>query len=234
MSENDLYSTKICNAGQEMSCPYPCPCRCTLVGPAGPIGPQGPAGAQGQQGIQGVPGPCGPRGERGCPGEQGPKGDKGDKGDTGETGATGAQGPKGDKGDTGATATNENAMFYAPASQYVNSGAALRWTANSIHSTGSIVPSGATGAALAAGYYLVSFVSDASVENNDRIGAALALNGSALIFAKTANTDGNGKVDRIALTAIVNPASTQTLTVINSSAGRVEYANSTLSIVKLA
>lgn len=234
------------------------------VGPQGPIGPMGAQGPKGDTGATGATGAQGPQGPAGATGPQGPKGDTGDTGATGpqgpqgpagatgaqgpqgETGATGATGPQGPQGPTGATgaqgpqgipgeaATNENAMFYAPASQTVASNAPLAWTASSVNSSGSITPVGTTGVTLAPGEYLVSFVSDASADNNNRIDTALALDGTALAYAETAATNQANTVDRLALTAIVSPATAQTLTVINRSANEVTHTNSTLTIVKLA
>lgn len=261
MSENDFYSTKIWSGSQGMSCPCSCSCGCGIIGPAGPMGPQGPAGPQGPQGetgATGATGPQGPKGDTGATGATGPQGPRGETGATGatgpqgpqgETGATGATGPQGPQGETGATgaigpqgpqgipgeaATNENAMFYAPASQTVAANAPLAWTASSVNSSGSITPVGTTGVTLAPGQYLVSFVSDASADNNNRIDTALALDGTALAYAETAATNQANTVDRLALTAIVSPATAQTLTVINRSANDVTHTNSTLNIVKLA
>lgn len=252
MSENDFYSTKIWSGSQGMSCPCSCGCGCGVIGPAGPMGPQGPAGPQGPIGATG---PQGPRGETGATGATGPQGPQGATGATGpqgpqgETGATGATGPQGPQGETGATgaigpqgpqgipgeaATNENAMFYAPASQTVAANAPLAWTASSVNSSGSITPVGTTGVTLAPGQYLVSFVGDASADNNNRIDTALALDGTALAYAETASTNQANTVDRLALTAIVSSATAQTLTVINRSADEVTHTNSTLNIVKLA
>ena len=231
------------------------------MGPQGPAGPQGPIGATGPQGPRGetgatgatgATGPQGPRGETGATGAtgpQGPQGATGPQGPQGETGATGATGPQGQQGETGATgaigpqgpqgipgeaATNENAMFYAPASQTVAAAAPLAWTASSVNSSGSITPVGTTGVTLAPGQYLVSFVGDASADNNNRIDTSLALDGTALAYAETASTNQANTVDRLALTAIVSPATAQTLTVINRSADEVTHTNSTLNIVKLA
>lgn len=224
-------------------------------GETGATGATGPQGPRGETGATGATGPQGPRGETGATGATGPQGPQGATGATGpqgpqgETGATGATGPQGPQGETGATgaigpqgpqgipgeaATNENAMFYAPASQTVAANAPLAWTASSVNSSGSITPVGTTGVTLAPGQYLVSFVSDASADNNNRIDTALALDGTALAYAETASTNQANTVDRLALTAIVSPATAQTLTVINRSANDVTHTNSTLNIVKLA
>ena len=211
MAENDSYSTKIYTNNCNGSCGC---CGCgSNVGPAGPMGPQGPAGPQGQQGIQGPQGPAGPVGPTGA---------------TGATGATGPQGP------AGTAATNENAMLYNAAAQTVASGSALALPTNVINSTGDITASGTTGVTLAAGQYLVTFASDASVADAGNLGAALALDGTALPYAVTAETQSAAGGDRITLTAIVSPTAAQTLTVLNNSGTSNTYANSTLAVVKLA
>ena len=91
-----------------------------------------------------------------------------------------------------------------------------------------------TGVTLAAGRYLVTFVSDANVAAAGTLGAALELGGAALPYAVTAETQGAAGADRITLTAIVTPTTAQPLTVINSSGSSNTYTNSTLTIVKLA
>ena len=205
-----IYANSVCGgSGNGCGC-------CSCTGPAGPMGPQGPAGPQG---VQGPVGPQGPQGERG---------------ETGATGASGSQGIQGPQGPAGTTATNENAMLYNTDAQTVAAGGTLSLPANSINSTGSITASGTTGVTLAPGQYLVTFVSDANVAAAGTLGAALELGGAALPYAVTAETQVAAGADRITLTAIVTPTTAQPLTVINSSGSSNTYANSTLTIVKLA
>lgn len=205
-----IYANSVCGgSGNGCGC-------CSCTGPAGPMGPQGPAGPQG---VQGPIGPQGPQGERG---------------ETGATGASGSQGIQGPQGPAGTTATNENAMLYNTDAQTVAAGGTLSLPANSINSTGSITASGTTGVTLAAGQYLVTFVSDANVAAAGTLGAALELGGAALPYAVTAETQDAAGADRITLTAIVTPTTAQPLTVINSSGSSNTYTNSTLTIVKLA
>lgn len=205
-----IYANSVCGgSGNGCGC-------CSCTGPAGPMGPQGPAGPQG---VQGPIGPQGPQGERG---------------ETGATGASGSQGIQGPQGPAGTTATNENAMLYNTDAQTVADGGTLSLPANSINSTGSITASGTTGVTLAAGQYLVTFVSDANVAAAGTLGAALELGGAALPYAVTAETQDAAGADRITLTAIVTPTTVQPLTVINSSGSSNTYTNSTLTIVKLA
>lgn len=205
-----IYANSVCGgSGNGCGC-------CSCTGPAGPMGPQGPAGPQG---VQGPIGPQGPQGERG---------------ETGATGASGSQGIQGPQGPAGTTATNENAMLYNTDAQTVAAGGTLSLPANSINSTGSITASGTTGVTLAAGQYLVTFVSDANVAAAGTLGAALELGGAALPYAVTAETQDAAGADRITLTAIVTPTTVQPLTVINSSGSSNTYTNSTLTIVKLA
>lgn len=221
--EQELYSTKIYRSGCNGSCPC---CGCgSNVGPAGPMGLQGPPGPQGPagaQGPQGVPGPAGAQGPQGLPGP------------AGATGATGAQGPQGIPGAAGATATNDNAMLYAPTAQTVSAGGSLGFSGSDISSPTGAISAAANGLLLAPGRYLVSFVSDASIIDQGSIGAALALNGAALPYAQSALSSTGPDGDRIALSAIVSPGSVSTLTVLNSSTNPISYENSTLTAVKLA
>ena len=120
------------------------------------------------------------------------------------------------------------------AAQTVASGSALALPTNVINSTGDITASGTTGVTLAAGQYLVTFASDASVADAGTLGAALALDGTALPYAVTAETQSAAGGNRITLTAIVSPTAAQTLTVLNNSGTSNTYANSTLAVVKLA
>lgn len=217
MADNESYSTKIYTNSCNGSCGC---CGCgSNVGPAGPMGPQGPAGPQGVQGPQGIPGP---QGETGATGATGPQGLQG------ETGATGPQGP------AGTTATNENAMLYNTAAQSAANGTALSFDANVVHSTGSIALSGTTGVSLSAGQYLVTFASDGSAADTGDLGAALELDGSAQPYAVTSVTQTGSGSARLVLTAIVSPAATQTLTVVNTAGNTVSYTNSTLTVTKLA
>lgn len=223
MADNESYSTKIYTNSCNGSCGC---CGCgSNVGPAGPMGPQGPAGPQGVQGPQGIPGPQGPAGPAGATGATGATGPQGLQG---ETGATGPQGP------AGTTATNENAMLYNTAAQSAANGTALSFDANVVHSTGSIALSGTTGVSLSAGQYLVTFASDGSAADTGDLGAALELDGSAQPYAVTSVTQTGSGSARLVLTAIVSPAATQTLTVVNTAGNTVSYTNSTLTVTKLA
>lgn len=220
MPDNDYYSTKIYSDRCNGSCGC---CGCgSNVGPAGPMGLQGPPGPQGPQGPQGIPGPAGPAGPQGATGATGPQGPQG------ETGATGATGP------AGATATNQNAMLYSAASQAVDNAAAIPLGTNVINSTGDITASGTTGVTLTPGQYLVTFDSDASVTTSGTVGAALALNGSAVPSAVTSITADANAPQRLSLSAIVSPTGTETLTVLNNAGNSVNYANSTMTVTKLA
>ena len=239
MNENDLYSTKIYTHDHHNDCRCccgGCPGPQGPAGPQGPVGPQGPQGDTGPQGPQGPVGPQGPQGDAGPQGPQGPVGPQGPQGDTGPQGPQGPAGPQGPQGEPGSAATNENAMLYNTAAQEVQAGAALTFAANQINSaSGSITLGGTTGLSLSAGQYLVVFETDASVANSGTIAAALALGGNALPYAASflAKTGSNNN-ERIGLAAILNLASTQTLTVKNTSTDTNTHANSTLNVVKLA
>lgn len=238
MPDNDYYSTKIYSDRCNGSCGC---CGCgSNVGPAGPMGLQGPPGPQGPQGPQGIPGPAGPAGPQGATGATGATGPQGP---SGATGATGPQGPQGETGATGATgpagpagatATNQNAMLYSAASQAVDNAAAIPLGTNVINSTGDITASGTTGVTLTPGQYLVTFDSDASVTTSGTVGAALALNGSAVQSAVTSITADANAPQRLSLSAIVSPTGTETLTVLNNAGNSVNYANSTMTVTKLA
>lgn len=238
MPDNDYYSTKIYSDRCNGSCGC---CGCgSNVGPAGPMGLQGPPGPQGPQGPQGIPGPAGPAGPQGATGATGATGPQGP---SGATGATGPQGPQGETGATGATgpagpagatATNQNAMLYSAASQAVDNAAAIPLGTNVINSTGDITASGTTGVTLTPGQYLVTFDSDASVTTSGTVGAALALNGSAVPSAVTSITADANDPQRLSLSAIVSPTGTETLTVLNNAGNSVNYANSTMTVTKLA
>lgn len=87
---------------------------------------------------------------------------------------------------------------------------------------------------LSPGQYLVSFVSDASITESGTIGAALALDAAALPYAVAALSATGPDADRIAISAIVSPTASSTLTVINSAGNELSYESSTLSAVKPA
>ena len=214
MNENDLYSTKIYTNCCNGSCSC---CGCgSNVGPAGPMGLQGPPGPQGPAGPQGPQGLTGPAGLQGPPGP------------TGATGATGATGP------AGATATNENAMLYNTAVQEVAAGGTLTFASSTINSTGDIALSGTTGLSLAAGQYLVAFSADALLTEAGTIGAALVLNGVEQPYGIISVDSTDAADERISTTVILNLSTTQTLSVVNTAANPIAYANAVLTVVELA
>ena len=227
-------------------------------GPQGPAGETGPAGAvgavgpQGPQGLQGIPGPAGeagPAGPQGPAGEAGPAGPQGPAGETGpagpqgpagEAGPAGPQGPAGDVGPAGpagadgTAATNQNALLYETAAQNIASGAPIPLPTNVINSTGDITADGTTGVTLAPGQYLVNFVTDASRGSTGPLGTALALNGTVLPYAADSVNSNASNDERITLSTIVNVTDPSTLTVVNNTTNDNTYANSALSVVKLA
>lgn len=220
MAENDLYSTKIYTNNGNGSCSC---CGCgSNVGPAGPMGLQGP------------PGPQGPRGPRGFPGPPGPSGPIGPVGPAGAAGATGATGRAGPAGEDGTTATNQNALLYAPAAQTVADGGTVALGTNVINSTGDIAPSGTDGVTLSPGEYLVTFSSDTSNAAAGNLGAAIALNGTALPEAVSSVTTDAAGQDRTSLSTIVTITEPGTVSVLNNTGNDVTYANSTLTVTKLA
>ena len=232
MQNDDLYSTKIYTSCCNGSCSC---CGCgSNVGPAGPMGPQGPTGAQGPQGIQGPAGPVGPAGPQGATGATGAAGPQGATGATGAAGPAGPAGATGATGPAGATATNQNAMFYDVAGQTVAAGGTLTLPVNIINSTGDISASGTTGVNLAAGQYLVSFVTDAGVSASGTIGAVLRLTAGPVTFTVSNIAVSGAANERLTLNAVLTLPAADTLTVLNNTAGTVSYSNSVLTIVKLA
>lgn len=126
-------------------------------------------------------------------------------------------------------------MLYAEDLQTIAAGAALSFTGSAINSpSGAITSTAANSLTLAPGQYLVTFVSDASITESGSIGAALALNGAALPYGTAALTATGPDADRIAISAIVSPTASSTLTVINSTGNELSYENSTLTAVRLA
>lgn len=229
MADNDCYSTKIYTNNCNGSCSC---CGCgSNVGPAGPMGLQGPPGPQGPQGIQGIPGPVGPTGPQGATGATGAAGAAGATGPAGPAGATGATGPA---GADGTAATNQNALLYSVAPQTVSNGDTVDLGTNVINSTGDITASGTNGVTLAPGQYLVTFVSDTSNTAAGNLGATIAVNGTALPEANSSVTTTAAGEDRTTLSTIVNLTDTGIVTVLNDTDNAVTYANSTLTVTKLA
>lgn len=164
-----------------------------------------------------------------CGSSVGPAGPMGPMGPAGPTGATGAVGP------TGATATNDNALFYAEASQTVANGSTLALGTSVINSgTGTIAASGTTGVTLAPGQYLVAFVSDAGTNAAGAVGAVLTLNGTPLSYTASSVTIAAEGERRIALTTVLTLTARSTLSVQNNTGGENLYENSSLTVVRLA
>ena len=233
MQDNDLYSTKIYQNSRSGGCGCGCGCG-NNVGPAGPMGPQGPMGETGSQGPAGAAGTAGPQGPQGPAGKTGPQGPQGPAGKTGPQGPQGPAGKTGPQGPAGTAATSENAMLYNCYPTAIINGSPVALGSNVIHSGGNITASGTTGVTLAPGEYLVNFAADTTACGSGNTGAALALGGSALQYAKTSvSQTGSGRV-RVVLTAILSPTTSQTLTVLNNTGNSVTYSNSTLTVVKLA
>ena len=189
----------------------------TLVGPQGPTGLQGPPGPQGPMGMTGATGATGP---------QGPAGP------TGATGATGPQGP------AGVAATSSNALAYTTAAQIVAADDTADFETAVINAAdGSITQVGTTGLALTAGSYLVTLTADAAAgAAGDGLGAALAVNGTALPYAQTATVAEGTETYRLVLNTIVTVAegNTALVTVLNNTANQETLTNTALTVVKLA
>ena len=138
-------------------------------------------------------------------------------------------------GPAGATATNDNALLYAEASQTVANGATLALGTNVINSTdGSIAASGTTGVTLAPGQYLVTFVTDATTTAEGPVGAALALNGTPVTYTESNVTTAAAGERRIALNSVLTVSDQSTLTVQNNTGTENAYENSSLTVVRLA
>lgn len=165
-----------------------------------------PCGNEVMQGIRGERGPRGPQGYPGIPGPQGPQ---------------------------GVPATSQNALLYETATQAIDNNNSIPLPNNVINSTGAITASGTTGVTLTPGQYLVSFETDASRENAGVVGAALALNGTALPYAATNLDVADGTEQRLSVSAIVNAVGSDVLTVVNNSGSTNTYENSNLTVTKL-
>ena len=128
-------------------------------------------------------------------------------------------------------------MLYNEAQQTVTNGATVPFANRSINPAlgGSITVSGTDGVTLAAGQYLVTFVSDAGVAAaDDAITVALQLDGTPIAYTKTNLEQGGANVERITLNAIVTSTGGQTLTVVNNGADENTHENSILTLVKLS
>ena len=126
-------------------------------------------------------------------------------------------------------------MIYNTAAQTVASGGELSFPATQINSTGSITADGTTGLTLQPGQYLVNFVSDAGAgDAGGTVGAALALAGAPIEYTIVSSTGDAGEVERISVTAILDIAAAQNLSVVNTSADANTYTNAVLTVVKLA
>ena len=133
------------------------------------------------------------------------------------------------------TATNDNALLYNDALQTVASGGTVALPTNLINSPdGSITASGTDGVTLAAGTYLVSFVSDAGTTGAGDVNAALQLNGTPITYTETSLTETGAAETRIALNSIVTSTGGQVLTVVNNGAAANTHDNSVLTVVRLA
>ena len=115
------------------------------------------------------------------------------------------------------------------------SGGELSFATSQINSEGSIAADGTTGLTLQPGQYLVNFVSDAGAgDTGGTVGAALALTGAPLEYTIVSTTGDAGETERIAITAILDLAAAQNLSVVNTSADANTYTNAVLTVVKLA
>ena len=128
-------------------------------------------------------------------------------------------------------------MLYNDAQQTVTSGSTVPFANRSINPAvgGNITVSGTDGVTLAAGQYLVTFVSDAGVAAADEaITAALQLDSTPITYAETNLERGGAAVERIALSAIVTSTGGQTLTVVNNGADDNTHENTVLTVVQLS
>lgn len=126
-------------------------------------------------------------------------------------------------------------MLYNADSQSLTPGSALSLPDSQLNSpSGDIALFETTGLTLAPGQYLVSFVSDVSITEAGTMAAALALNGSPLVYGSSAISSTGPDSQRLMLSAIVEPTAFAVLNVLNSSDNVNSYENSTLTVVKLA
>ena len=152
----------------------------------------------------------------------------------GPVGPQGPAGPQGVPGAAGATATNQNALLSNSAAQAVAAGDALALPTNQINSTGDIAAAGTNGLTLQPGQYLVSFGADSADTAAGDLGAALALDGTALTDARSAVPTTAADSTRIALNTVLTLTAPSTLTVINDTGNALTYTNASLTAVKLA
>ena len=90
-------------------------------------------------------------------------------------------------------------MLYNDAAQTVASGATVVLPTNAINSAaGNIAASGTDGVTLAAGTYLVSFVSDAGTTGAGDVDVALQLDGTPLTYTETSLTQTGPAEARVA------------------------------------
>ena len=213
-----------CHCNMNRVSPYSDSCCPIIVGNT-LVGPQGPTG------LQGPPGPQGPMGMTGATGAAGPQGPAGPAGPTGATGATGPQGP------AGVAATAANALAYTAAAQILAAGDAADYETAVINAPdGSISRLGTTGLLLDEGTYLVIFTADAAGDTGSDLGAAIALNGTALPYAQSLTVAEGTETHRIVLNTIVSAAADEQalLTVINNTGSAQTFTNTALTVVKLS
>ncbi len=132
------------------------------------------------------------------------------------------------------TATNQNALLYAAAAEAGAAGDTVPLGTSAVNSAGDITADGTTGVTLAPGQYRVTFTSDTSNTAAGNLGAGLALDGTALPEAvSSVATDAAGQT-QTSLSTILDLTDPGTLTVRNTTGNDVTYANSTLTVTKLA
>lgn len=222
--------------------------------PQGPTGPQGPAGLQGSTGPQGLAGPTGPQGPAGPTGPapavtaSATAGAAGNQPTVTVTGGgaspvnlaftipAGPTGPAGPAGVTGPVSTNNSAMLAAVTQNPVAAGSPVTFATLEVYPlSGSGIVSSTTGVTLAAGQYLVIFVSDAGVTTaGNSITAAVELDGTTINAVETNLVQDTVNVQRITLNAIVTSTGGQTLRVVNNGANENTHRNAVLTVVKLS
>ena len=125
-------------------------------------------------------------------------------------------------------------MRYQAGTQTAAAGGVLSLSTGEINSTGAISAAGATGLTLAPGQYLLGFTTDAAIPDAGELGAVLALNGAPLAYTATLLGAPAADAVRLTLDSILNLNAAGTVTVLNNTAGDVNYQNPVLTVVKLA
>ena len=232
------YLNELCRDGDGCGCQNRCCCPSAIIGPTGPTGPAGATGATGPAGEAGAVGPTGPTGPAGEAGAVGATGPTGPAGEAGAVGPTGPTGPAGEAGATGATGptgpvATENLLATSNAAcQGVDTLTALDLGAATATAVTFTAPDTVT--LNEAGLYAVAYNGTACDTTQTDVGVALTQNGTQIPAATSTFTKAADTTAPLSVGTVINAAAGDTVTVINPTAGTVNYGDSSLTVVKLA